>query len=358
MINNVVKFIDRQALVQNAFIIKKNNYPSRLCAVVKSNAYGHNSKQVVRAIQNVVDYFAVNDNNEAIEIRKWTTKPILVIGSFSENHFLSSLDRKIEFSVFCKKDLIKIAKKRKNSTQKCFIHIKLNTGMNRLGVSEQSELLEMLELINQNKNIVLSGIFTHMGSGKGKRTDEQLAIFYKFCKAVPPTVPQHFANSEVALTYQLTPTQMARVGISLYGYGNFPNLLPVMSVSAKIINISCVSKGEYVGYGKKHKAKRDMRIAVINIGYADGLMRCYEKKGWVIIKNKKAKIIANICMNMTIVDISHIEKVKKGDWAIILGKSDNLKITAEDIAKKCGTISYEILTNFNNIPCTKKKPTT
>jgi len=357
MIRNLVKFIDKEALIHNAYLVKKSNYPSLLCAVVKSNAYGHDVATVVDTIKNIVDYFAVNDIDEALKIEKYTDKPILIIGAFNQNKLLKGISKNIHFSVFCKKDVLKIEKIVKNTPQKCKIHIKINSGMHRLGISKQSELDEILERIEKNPSINWVGIFTHIGSGKGKRTAKQLQIFQKFCKDLPPNIIQHYANSETAFNYPLQPTQMARVGISLYGYGSFLYLKPVMSIYAKVINIAFVGKGNYVGYGDKHRAKKDMQIAVLSIGYANGLMRCYEKKGWVIINNNKAKIVANICMSMTIVEVTNI-KVKVGDWAIILGNSSDLQITAEDIAKKCRTISYEILTNFSNIPCTKNKSAT
>jgi len=357
MIKNLVKFIDKDALVNNTYLVKKSNYPSLLCAVVKSNAYGHNTESVVSTITDIVDYFAVNDIDEALKVRKNTNKPILIIGAFNPHKLLTGINKNIDFSVFCKKDVQKIVKKVKNAYQKCNIHIKINSGMHRLGISKYSELVEILKIIQQNPLINLVGIFTHIGSGKCKRTEKQLQIFKDFCKDIPPNTIQHYANSETAFNYPLLSSQMARVGIALYGYGIFPNLKPVMSVYAKVINISTVAKGNFIGYEDKHRAKRNMQLAVLSIGYANGLMRCYEKKGWVIINNNKAKIVANICMSMTIVDVSNI-KIKIGDWAIILGKSNDLQITAEDIAKKCKTISYEILTNFGDIPCTKNKPAT
>lgn len=357
MIRNLVKFIDKEALVQNAYAVKKYNYPSLLCAVVKSDAYGHGMETAVDTIKNIADFFAVNDIDEALKIEKFTDKPILIIGAFNSNKLLKGVSKNIHFSVFCKKDAQKIEKIVKNTSKKCNIHIKVNSGMHRLGISRLSELDEILQIIQKNPSMNLAGIFTHIGSGKGKRTKKQLQIFQDFCKNLPPEIIQHYANSETAFNYPLQPSQMARVGIALYGYGAFPDLKPVMSVYAKIVNVAFVSKGNFIGYGDKHRAKKDMKIAVLSIGYANGLMRCYHKKGWAIVNNQKAKIVANICMSMTIVDVSGI-KVKTGDWAVILGKSKDLRITAEDIAKKCGTISYEILTNFTGIPCTKTPPPT
>lgn len=358
MIKNLLKHIDADALLHNAIIIKKFIYPNKLCAVVKSDGYGHGIDKTVKSIDVAVDYFAVSDIKEAMQIRRLTSKPILVIGALDYSTIKLAVENNIDLSVFCKKDVLRIAKNVKNGVKKCNIHIKVDSGMHRLGVSYCSDFFEIVNIIQNNNNINLRGVFTHLGSDKGKRTNKQLEKFNLFTKNLPEKVIRHFANSDNSLSTPLKINQMSRIGLSLYGYGKFPNLIPALSVYAKIINISFVKKGSFVGYGNKHKAKKDMLVAVLAIGYANGLMRCYHKKGFVIINNKKAKIVADICMSMTIVDITKIANVKVGEFAIILGESKNLKITAQTIAKKCKTIPYEILTNFDAISCTKKKPLT
>ncbi len=358
MIKNSLKLINKEALLHNAIIIKKWNYPSKLCAVVKSNAYGHGIEKVIKATQNIVDYFAVNNIKEALIARQYTKKPILVIGVLDYSSINKAIENDIDLGVFCKKDIIKIAKNVKNSTKICKIHIKIDSGMHRLGFEKCCQFCDTLNFLKGNSNIEITGVFTHIGSGKGKRTQAQLTKFNAFCKNISKKCIIHYANSETAFYSKQKQNEMARVGLALYGYGNFPNLKPVMSVYSRIINISFVKRGKYIGYGNKHKTHSDKMIAVLGIGYADGLMRVYSKKGYVLINGKKAKIIANICMSMTIVDITKIKGVKLGDYAVVLGKSGNLEITANQIAKKCGTIPYEILTNFNSISCTKRKPKT
>lgn len=354
----LVKFIDRDALINNANLIKKQNYPAKLCAVVKSDAYGHGLVEVSQILSAHLDYFATYNTTEALKIVGKVDKPVLIIGPFCERDLVAAIEQNIQISVSCKKNVLKIEEIAQKTGKICKIHIKVDTGMHRLGVSDEQEFCEMVEYISQSPQLELVGIFTHIGDGahpKSKRTQQQLERFAKFCCG-KYGVLQHFASSSVACLTPLEPDSMTRAGIALYGYAPLSGLSPVLSVFARVVALSSARRGEYIGYGNRHRARRDTRIAVLNIGYGEGLMRNYSKKGFVLLKDKKAKICANICMDMTLVDITDIDEVGVGDWAIVLGQSLSHRITACDIAKKCGTIEYEILTNFRDIEIVSEKP--
>ncbi len=353
---NLCKFIDTEKLTANAKIIKEN-LNGKVCAVLKSNAYGHGLKTVAEKIQNFVDFFAVLNQNEAKQILK-LKKPILILAKPTQKSFEFACKNNVQQAVFCKKDVQNFEKIAKKHGKIGIFHLKLNTGMNRMGVSTLPEFLDIQKFVKSSKHLKQKAVFTHLGSGKGFRSEMQLKKLKMFLGHSKKNIFCHFANSEISSFLKPTKNQMARLGIAFFGYGKFKGLKPVMSVFAKVVNILIVKKGDFVGYGNHHKAKKDMTLAVLAIGYADGLMRCYQKRGFVILHNKKAKIVADICMNMTIVDISKIYETKIGDYATILGESKTLQITAEDIAKKCKTIPYEILTNFSKIPVTKLKPPT
>lgn len=353
---NLVKFIDKNALFNNTAEIKKYCFPNLLCAVIKSNAYGHGFHKTINSIDGVVDYYAVANIKEALIVRKFTDKPILVIGALDCSRIYIAILNNIHLTAASKNDLIKIAKNARKMNKKCNVHLKVDTGMHRLGFQYYCDFCDAIMFIKENPSIVLKGVYTHFGSQSKKRFNNQFKKFSNFCRNLPANVLKHYANSATSFISTHKNSFMSRIGISLYGYGKYPNITPALSLYARIISTNFVKKGDFIGYGDKHKAKKDMRVAILGVGYADGLMRCYHKKGYVLINNKKAKIVADICMNMTIVDITKIPNVKIGEFAIIIGKSKSHQITAETIAKKCKTISYEVLTNFQNAPCTKKKP--
>lgn len=355
---NLVKFIDREALKDNANLMKKHNYPAKLCAVVKANGYGHGLLEISQLLSPYVDYFATYSASEALQIVLKVDKPVLIIEPFCEKDLATAIEQNIHISVNCKENVLKIEEIAQKSTKICKIHIKIDTGMHRLGVNNTREFCEIVDYITHSLHLELAGVFTHIGDSehpKGKRTQQQLDRFSKFCCGNNAAL-KHFASSAVACTIPLSADSMARVGIALYGYGPLKGLQPVLSVFAQVVAIAHAERGEYIGYGNRHRAKRKTRIAVLNIGYAEGLMRCYAQKGFVILRNKKAKICANICMDMTLVDVTDIPEVQVGDWAIVLGSSLSHRITAADIAKKCSTIEYEILTNFRDIENISQKP--
>lgn len=355
---NLVKFINIENLKNNLAILKSKNKNSTICGVLKSDAYGHGLTIVGNALKSNLNYFAVWDEKEAKMLRKWAKTPILILSPPTKQSIIFSIKSNVELLISSREDFELIRQVTKNSKQKCFVHLKLNTGMNRLGFNSSFEICELKNEIEKSKNLKLKGVLTHIGGGSKKRTKKQLLLFEKWTKHLPQNILRHFANTDTLSEISLKSNEMARVGLGLYGYGPFKNLKPVMSIYAKVLNVLDVKKGEYVGYGIKHKAKKNMKIAVLSIGYFNGLMKNYSKKGFVLLKDKKAPFVAEICMNMSIVDITKQKDVKIGDFAVILGQSEHYTITAEQIAKKCNTSCYEILTNFRGIEVTKTKPKT
>jgi len=339
------KIINCENLVHNTMffmnLLPKNTL---LCAVVKSNAYGNDLKCIVPTINNLVQYYAVNSVNEALKLRKITSLPILVLGKFNSKKLGQAIKKQIEFCVDSLED-IQILKKYNAEIK---IHIAINSGMNRLGLSRIQDCKTLLEDIKKYKNLKIQGVFSHIGDAiNTKRTTSQYRQFLILSSVFPASAIHHISNTDALLYHPNMSMDMVRVGIGLYGYGNI-NLMPCMSVYAKIIAIHNVYKGEYLGYGSEHKLKQDKKIAVVDIGYADGLPRTYSKSGKILINGNSCKIVANICMNMTIVDISNID-CKVGDTVTILGYDGKLSISAQDIASACNTIPYEILTNFSKL---------
>lgn len=324
------------------FNLKKcqNNFPN-ICAMVKANAYGHNDINIVNFLQNHINYFGVANEQEALKLRKkFANINIIVVGK--SNKYKSLIKNKIQFTIDSEQEIDEIKKICHKTTQIAYIHIAINTGMNRIGVKSVKEFKNILEKIEQDKKLKLCGVFTHTFDSESSSGHfyEQMQNFYQYVKIINnPEILIHIGGSYVLNHKIPTFINMVRVGYYLYGYGK-KSLRPVMKISTKIIKIIDCKKSEYVGYGK-NKLKTSSKIAILPIGYADGLNRRLSNKYYVLIKNKKCKIIGNICMDMCMIDISNIN-CKIGDEVCVL---DN----AQEMAKIVETLPYEILTSFNQL---------
>ena len=343
------KEINLNNLQHNLKLIRSNlKERTKLCAVVKDDAYGHGLDNIIKTTNNYVDYYAVANTSESVELRKLTTLPILTLQECDPNQIETLSKNNIETTVSSLDTLQNIIKKQKNLPLK--IHLAINTGMNRLGFCSKTDFKQAIRLIKINPNLILCGVFSHIGDAQNKdRTNKQFKRFLDFCKCIPHTMHPilHISNSDTMHNFEYMQLDMVRVGINLYGYG-FKGLKPVMSVYAKIIHIQSTSDDGFIGYGSMHQSKKNTKIAIISIGYGQGFLRTNSRFGFVIINGKLCKIVANVCMDMILVDVSKT-KCKVGDYAIILGTSGQHCIDAKLLAQLNGTISYEILTNFKQI---------
>ena len=344
---NQIKIIDVKALKYNLEYIKsKLTQNTKLCIVLKDNAYGHGIKNILPIVEKYANYYAVANINEAIELRQLTNVPILTLCECPTEKLHSITQHNIDITISSIQTLQSIIKL---TCQNINVHIAIDTGMHRLGFNNLKDFKLALKLILKHKNIHLIGIYSHIGDAhNNKRLSLQNAIFNKYYALVKHLpIIAHIANSDTMHSNNTMQYNMVRVGINIYGYGN-KNLLPVMAGDAKITHIKIINKNDYIGYGSQHNIKPHTKIAIINIGYGQGYLRSNEKFGYVIINNKLCKIVANVCMDMIMVDASNV-KCKVGDYAVILGKQGNHNIDANLLATFNSTIPYEILTNFNLI---------
>ncbi len=332
---------------------------TKICAMVKANAYGHGVEEIVNDLYGKIDYFGVSNINEALFIRKIKhNAKILIAGktyAFKEciendisftiddlAHFDSLLDylENVYNNNICNENLEK--KKGIN------IHIKIDTGMNRLGVKTLEDFEKIYKLSEEN-NINVEGVSTHFATGDcdGEFFKMQQECFQRFIDAIPKRqMPIIHVGGSAALIQQKKYKEkfaydMIRVGLSLYGYGAkmfSKEIKPVLSLQSKIIKIFNVKDKEFVGYSKGFKAKKDMKIAIIPLGYGDGIPRNLSSNFSVKINGQKCQSIGKICMDMFFVDVSNIE-CKIDDKIVVM---DN----AQEWAKKLSTISYEVLTNL------------
>jgi alanine racemase len=327
------KFLLKENLTKNINNLKANlPCGCKFCAVVKSNAYGHGVKNVVETIDNFVDYFAVANVMEAKEVQLFTRKPILILCDDFDN--LKNLNA--EIGVY---DISQITKL-KQINQHFDIHIAIDSGMNRLGIKTKKDLNKIVKECKRAKNITIKGFFSHLSDGENfERCKMQLA---KFLSLSPKNNFLHIASSNFEKLNKDFSLDMVRFGLALYS--NKRN--DTMRVTAKILQIKKVNKNEYIGYGSKILAKSKMNIAIINIGYADGFLRA-NVGGDVLVCGERCKIL-NVCMSLTLIDLGN-KKCDISDEVVVLGKGENDCISSQEIATRCGTIPYEVLTNFSKL---------
>jgi alanine racemase len=299
-----------------------------------------------------INYLGVAYADEGVELRKNNiTLPIMVMNP-SEDSFDSLLNFNLEPEVYSFK--IFQALLRYLGSRSCTIHLKLDTGMHRLGF-EKEDLGKIVSLLRENPNIRVASIFSHLAGADEAEHDlfsgKQAALFKEWADFISAALDYkplyHLLNSPGILRLPDFQFDMVRLGIGLYGVDptrdNFKELEPVASLKTIISQIKNIPKGQSIGYGRKGMAERDLRLATIAIGYADGFSRSLSKGvGEVLINGKLAKIMGNVCMDMTMVDITDIE-AEEGDEVLLFGKD----LPIQYIASKIQTIPYEILTNIS-----------
>lgn len=320
------KILDSTKLLSNL-----NNFQSKkVCAMVKANAYGHGMKEVVEILKKHVDYFGVSSVEEGVFVRELTDKPILVCSKVSD--FDLCKKHQLEFFVDCEEDIENAVKfgLKKNC------HLKINCGMNRYGFKSKLALVRVDNLLKKHK-IKLKSICVHFSNTENRsQTQRQYQKFLVLKQNISQDAPICFGGSGVAkFDFDF---DMIRVGIALYGYED-ERCVPVMQIKSRVTKVFFVKKGEFVGYGRSYRAKSDEKIAIIPLGYADGALRSFSGKVDVEINGKKCLIVGNVCMDCMFVKS---DDANVGDEVTVLGD-------AKIVAKKVGTISYEILTNFSKM---------
>ncbi|WP_276368347.1 bifunctional UDP-N-acetylmuramoyl-tripeptide:D-alanyl-D-alanine ligase/alanine racemase [Chryseolinea sp. H1M3-3] len=353
-VHGTVLEIDLGALVHNLNFFKARLKPeTKIMVMVKAFAYGSGSPEVANILQyHKVDYLGVAYVDEGVDLRKNNiTVPIMVMNP-SEDSFDSLTGYNLEPEIFNFKifhALIQYLKERS-----CSIHLKLDTGMHRLGFEKQ-DLPDVTQLLKAHPNIRVASIFSHLAGADEHNHDEfsnrQAALFKECADYISASLSYkplyHILNSPGILRLPHLQFDLVRLGIGLYGVDptqeNFTDLKPVATLKTVISQIKRVPKGESIGYGRKGVADRDLKIATIAIGYADGFSRGLSRGvGEVLIGGRRAKVMGNVCMDMTMVDITDTD-AQEGDEVIIFG--DDLPIQV--MAEKLKTIPYEILTQVS-----------
>ena len=375
--------INKSNLEKNLKIVRSIN--KNLICVIKDNAYGLGIENILPILlENKCDYFAVAYIEEAVKIQKLLENlklknqngkiKVMALNYVKPENVGDAIRNNIELTVFNFSQLLDYLKILdeffENMTLK--IHIKVNSGMNRLGF-DKNEILELVKIVkkynlnNKSKNrLEIISIFSHISDAENQaETEKQVEKYEKILKI--------FSQNNVRYKYshlQASPLlfkygkkynyDFARIGMALYGMEPLSTdvgLLDVITVKSKIINIRNVKKNDKVSYGSKGIVKHDSKIGIVAIGYSHGLQKQIEnsREAYVLVNGQKAKIIGEICMDMIFVDLTNIENVKMNDEVVIIGSQENAengiveKITLRQVARWTGTIQDDILTKFGGI---------
>ena len=375
--------INKSNLEKNLKIVRSIN--KNLICVIKDNAYGLGIENILPILlENKCDYFAVAYIEEAVKIQKLLENlklknqndkiKVMSLNYVKPENVGDAIRNNIELTVFNFSQLLDYLKILddffENMTLK--IHIKVNSGMNRLGF-DKNEILELVKIVkkynlnNKSKNrLEIISIFSHISDAENQaETEKQVEKYEKILKI--------FSQNNVRYEYshlQASPLlfkygkkynyDFARIGMALYGMEPLSTdvgLLDVITVKSKIINIRNVKKNDKVSYGSKGIVKHDSKIGIVAIGYAHGLQKQIENsnKAYILVNGQKAKIIGEICMDMIFVDLTNIENVKMNDEVVIIGSQKNAengiveKITLRQMARWAKTIQDDVLTKFGGI---------
>ncbi|MEF9992240.1 MAG: alanine racemase [Romboutsia sp.] len=336
---------------------------TKLGVVLKANAYGHGAIEVSRLCDYLdVDYICVATLLEAIEIRKNNIyTPILVMGGINESYVLEAIKNNITITIFDINQALKINEILSRSNKKVKVHIKIDTGFNRIGFKVRKgsngfedvnkDTIKNLLKVLKSKNIDVEGIFTHLALASEESDYSQYKKFMKILKEIDKDnkIPiKHICDSIAMCKYIDFHMDMVRVGACIYGYNSRNEKLvlkEVMTLKSKIIQIKEIEKGEGISYDATFVAQSNMKIGILPCGYADGIPRNLSNKGYVLVNEKRCNIIGMVCMDQCIIDITNLSEEEYSDVVIFFGENGpNLSI----VSKIAQTNKNEILSKISN----------
>ena len=358
--------VDLAKLEYNLGLLHDNvEEKSKILAVIKADAYGHGALQIAKRLESneLVYGYATAAFEEALALRKEEIrKPLLILGHCFRDQFKELIINKVTPAIYNLEDAIELNKIAGEMNKSVPIHIKVDTGMSRLGIYPNEAGVKFCEDILGLEFLEIEGIFSHFACADEEdkaNAYEQLEKFNKFVAKIEKTLSikipfKHVANSAAIVSLQGISHQLIRAGISMYGFlpeasmsSKVQELKPVLSLYSSVVHIKDGEIGERVSYGGHFQIDRPMKIATISIGYADGYPRALSGKGYVIIRGKKAKILGNICMDQLMVDVSDIDGVEMGDRVTLIGKDGEEEITLIQLCELADLFHYEVLCNIN-----------
>lgn len=346
--------IDLSNLAYNLNQARKLVSPgTKIAGVIKANAYGHGAVHIAKTlIENNIDMLAVACLTEAIELRRhFPDIPILIMGYTPDDMLKFAVENNITTTIINLEQAIKLSEIGESLNKEATVHIKLETGFNRLGLKIDSNTIDIIEEIYNLKNIKLEGIFTHFALKSSETDKAQYDLLMNIIQKLEVEgihIPiKHICDSIGMVSYPQYHLDMIRLGSLMFGVQTSSMkegvLKPVMTLKSKISQIKEIQEGEGVGYDYSFVAKEKTIVGTLPVGYSDGYMRCLTGKGEVSIKGKRAPIIGKICMDQCMIDLTNIHGVEVGDEVILLGGSSQDGVTMDEIAAKIDTNRNEVL---------------
>ncbi|BCB96720.1 alanine racemase [Dissulfurispira thermophila] len=366
--------IDLNAVSNNLRIVKKLSNNSPVIAVVKANAYGHGAVEISkRLLSGGVEYLAVAFTGEAKELRNaGITSPILVL-------FDADIDDVFRYNlipvIYDRKKATLLSRESERNNRSVEVHIKIDTGMGRLGFAENA-VKEIIEIANL-KGITIGGIMSHFSEADLMDASFAKVQVNRFNFIKTELLNNglnvhlfHMANSAAVMTLPESHFDAVRPGLMLYGYSPITSamdsptgyqvsdyylpatghlLQPVMTVKTKILSLRRLPSGTPISYGRTFITKRSSLIGVVSIGYADGFSRRFSNNAELLVAGRRVPVVGRVCMDLAMIDLTGIEHVDEGDDAVIIGRQGNEFIDAAELARRADTIPYEILTSLGNM---------
>ncbi|UCB47441.1 MAG: alanine racemase [Spirochaetota bacterium] len=339
----------------------------KLCAVVKSNAYGHGVAQMAELLPST-HWFGVNSLEEGLELREiGVKKPVLLLGHVPLKRLDEAVKADLRLTIFNRESILALLKLGKGS-KPVNIHLKIETGTARQGILIE-DIEDFVGGIKKSESLILEGVSTHFANIEDTLNHEyaenQLLRFHEAIDTlkklgVDPPI-KHTACTAASILFPETHFSMLRAGIGLYGLWPsretylsavscgkmIPDLKPVLTWKTKIVQIKILSEGSFIGYGCTYKTTRKTNLAILPVGYADGYDRSFGNRAYVLINGRRAPVIGRVCMNHCMIDVTDVQGAGLEDEVVLLGQSGSETVSAEDLAEWAGTINYEIVSRIS-----------
>ena len=342
--------------VDNLMALTKEN--TGALAVLKADGYGHGDVAVAKAVAQKVTGYAVATLDEAVNLREnGVKKPILVLGYVDPYEFDILVSYEITATVFDVETAQLLADAARVQKKQAHCHIKVDTGMRRIGLEPDENGIAIVKQITALKELSADGIFTHFAaSDETDKTsaEHQFKLFTDFTGRLEKEgihfTYRHCANSAAVIDMPQVDLDMVRLGIAMYGM--YPSdevkkekveLFPALDLKSHITMVKEIPAGEKVSYGGTFTTTRTTKLATVSVGYGDGYPRALSSKGYVLVRGQKAPIVGRVCMDQMMVDVTDIENVTRADIVTLIGKDGDAEITVEEIAALAGTFNYEFV---------------
>ncbi len=356
MTRRICAVVNSAALIHNLNEVRKKAKDKKVVAVIKADGYGHGASKMAELCENIADMYAVATGDEALELRaSGVTKDILILAPVPMEDVLTLIENGIILTISDMESAAGISAVAEKSGKRARIHASVDTGMSRIGFFPSEDNVGVLKEISKLPFLSLEAVFTHYAKADEEDKTwmniqtERFSSFAEKLKKEGLDLKFHIANSAGIMEIDSQFGDFVRAGIVLYGL--YPSdevdktkldLIPALTWKSRVSSVRWVEKGEGVSYGHTFRADKRIKVATVSCGYADGYPRLLSNKGRVLIKGVSCPILGRVCMDQFMVDASSLD-VCVDDEVILIGKSGNEEITADEIARLTGTINYEVV---------------